>query len=51
MSTGPTIITWNWRTGEGLVPGHSEQDAIIAEIEEDLRGWLLGLTYTVSGRG
>nr|WP_090340015.1 alpha/beta hydrolase [Mycolicibacterium malmesburyense] len=29
----------------------SEQDAIIAEIEEDLRGWLLGLTYTVSGQG
>lgn len=27
----------------------SEQDAIITEIEEDLRGWLLGLTYTVSG--
>jgi pimeloyl-ACP methyl ester carboxylesterase len=27
------------------------QDAIIAEIEEDLRGWLLGLTYTVSGEG
>lgn len=27
----------------------SEQDAIIAEVEEDLRGWLLGLTYTVSG--
>ena len=29
----------------------SEQDAIITEIEEDLRGWLLGLTYTVSGEG
>ncbi len=27
------------------------QDGIIAEIEEDLRGWLLGLTYTVSGDG
>lgn len=27
------------------------QDGIITEIEEDLRGWLLGLTYTVSGEG
>ncbi|BBZ15679.1 alpha/beta fold hydrolase [Mycolicibacterium gadium] len=27
----------------------SAQDGIIAEIEEDLRTWLLGLTYTVSG--
>ncbi|MCX2932537.1 alpha/beta hydrolase [Mycobacterium sp. CVI_P3] len=27
----------------------SEQDAIIDEIEEDLRKWFLGLTYTVSG--
>ncbi|WP_396925917.1 alpha/beta fold hydrolase [Mycolicibacterium sp.] len=27
----------------------SEQDAIITEIEEDLRKWFLGLTYTVSG--
>lgn len=27
----------------------SEQDAIIAEIEDDLRRWLLGLVYTVSG--
>lgn len=27
------------------------QDGIITEIEEDLRGWLLGLTYTVSGDG
>lgn len=27
------------------------QDGIIAEIEEDVRGWLLGLTYTVSGGG
>ena len=29
----------------------SAQDGIIAEIEEDVRGWLLGLTYTVSGEG
>ena len=29
----------------------SAQDGIIAEIEEDVRGWLLGLTYTVSGDG
>ena len=29
----------------------SLQEGIIAEIEEDLRGWLLGLTYTVSGEG
>lgn len=29
----------------------SAQDGIIAEIEEDLRGWLVGLTYTVSGDG
>lgn len=29
----------------------SAQDGIIAEIEEDLRGWLWGLTYTVSGDG
>lgn len=27
----------------------SEQDAIITEIEQDLRRWFLGLTYTVSG--
>lgn len=27
----------------------SEQDGIITEVEEDLRSWLLGLTYTVSG--
>lgn len=27
----------------------SAQDAIIREVEEDLRGWLLGLMYTVSG--
>jgi pimeloyl-ACP methyl ester carboxylesterase len=27
------------------------QDAVVREIEEDLRGWLLGLTYTVSGEG
>lgn len=27
----------------------SEQDEIINEIEEDLRKWFLGLTYTVSG--
>ncbi|GLP74661.1 epoxide hydrolase B [Mycobacterium antarcticum] len=27
----------------------SEQDGIIAEAEEDVRRWLLGLTYTVSG--
>ncbi|AKK25711.1 alpha/beta fold hydrolase [Mycobacterium sp. EPa45] len=27
----------------------SEQDGIITEIEEDVRSWLLGLTYTVSG--
>lgn len=27
------------------------QDGIITEIEEDVRGWLLGLTYTVSGDG
>ncbi|WP_370331056.1 alpha/beta fold hydrolase [Mycolicibacterium hippocampi] len=27
------------------------QDGIIVEIEEDLRGWLWGLTYTVSGDG
>ena len=48
----PTTITWNWPDREGLVPDYfSEQDAIIAEIEEDLRGWLLGLTYTVSGQG
>ena len=40
--------------GEGRVwyqDYFSAQDAIIAEIEEDLRGWLLGLTYTVSGDG
>jgi pimeloyl-ACP methyl ester carboxylesterase len=29
----------------------SAQDGIIAEIEEDLRGWLVGLTYTVSADG
>lgn len=28
----------------------SLQDRIIDEIEEDLRGWLWGLTYTVSGQ-
>ena len=27
----------------------SEQDGIIREIEEDLRRWLLGITWTVSG--
>lgn len=27
----------------------SEQDGILREIEEDLRGWLLGITYTVGG--
>lgn len=29
----------------------SAQDEVIREIEEDLRGWLLGLLYTVSGEG
>jgi len=40
--------------GEGKVwyqDYFSAQDGIISEIEEDLRGWLLGLTYTVSGEG
>jgi pimeloyl-ACP methyl ester carboxylesterase len=27
----------------------AEQDGIIREIEEDLRGWLLGITWTVGG--
>ncbi|RFZ03031.1 Soluble epoxide hydrolase [Mycobacterium marinum] len=40
--------------GEGRVwyqDYFSAQDGIIAEIEEDVRTWLLGLTYTVSGDG
>jgi pimeloyl-ACP methyl ester carboxylesterase len=40
--------------GEGRVwyqDYFSAQDGIIAEIEEDVRAWLLGLTYTVSGEG
>ncbi|HZZ48106.1 MAG TPA: alpha/beta hydrolase [Pseudonocardia sp.] len=40
--------------GEGKVwyqDYFAEQDAVISEIEEDVRGWLLGLTYTVSGEG
>ena len=39
--------------GEGRVwyqDYFSAQDGIIAEIEEDVRAWLLGLTYTVSGQ-
>jgi pimeloyl-ACP methyl ester carboxylesterase len=40
--------------GEGKVwyqDYFAAQDGIISEIEEDLRSWLLGLTYTVSGEG